>query len=394
MITFLSKIFKINNVNVIGISRGDDGNTYRVLSFKKSRSKITVVARECYSSFDELSSKINSKLPVLLVFDGKGVLNKRIEYANEADLNWKKNIDYNSIFFTSYTTEKDNFISFCRKNVIDEIVNDFKDINVQIVGVYVGSFLAALLKDSIHTESVVSGELDLEFDNDVLVGFNKNESNILRKYTIGGDEISQKELPLYGVLLHFLLNPDTVEKTNDSSLNVEEILYKRAFNALAVFMLGGFLISLLTSYLLVQYFGSKNNELNLQNVYSNQSFQKILDLEKQREEKLNIINQSGTFSNKFLTYYAYELVNNVPSSISFNELNVFPSGKEVKAGKKINFESNTIRIKGATVNEDSLNDWLNKVKQNTWVKSFEIVSIKKDKNNTTLFEIKMVIKNV
>ena len=43
------------------------------------------------------------------------------------------------------------------------------------------------------------------------------------------------------------------------------------------------------------------NELNLKNVYSNQSYQKIVNLEKQKENKINILKESGFLSSKFLT---------------------------------------------------------------------------------------------
>ncbi len=395
MITYLSKIIKINNINVVGVIKKDNDEIFHVLTIKKSGSKITILAKRTFKTFEELKSKIDSKLPVLLVVDGKGVLNKQINFNVEADINWQKNIDYNSIYFTSYKTETSNFISFCRKNAIDEVVSNFKKHNLQVIDIYIGSFLSALLHHIIEEKEIASGDLELEFEDTILVNFSKrSDSSIQKKYTIGNDVIYNTELPLYGSLLHFYLKMNNVEKTHDTNLNVEEVVYKKAFQVLGVSMLVGFLVSLLLSYILIQYYGSKNNELNLQNVYSNQSYQKIINLEKQKEEKLNIISQSGTFSNNYLSFYAYEISKNVPSTISLNELNIFPAGKEIKAEKKVNFESNTIRVKGATFNEDALNQWLNSIKQNSWIKKFEIVSLKKDKNNNTLFEIKITIKNV
>ncbi|MES2813134.1 MAG: hypothetical protein V4670_11740 [Bacteroidota bacterium] len=395
MIGYLSKIIKINNINVVGVIKKDNDEIFHVLTIKKSGSKITILAKRTFKTFEELKSKIDLKLPILLVVDGKGVLNKKIDFNEEADINWQKNIDYNSIYFTSYKTEKSSFISFCRKNTVDEIINNFKKNSLQLIDIYIGSFLSALLYNSIEEKTISSSDLELEFEDGLLVDFVKgNDASVQKKYTIGSDVIYNYELPLYGSLLHFFIKPKNVEKTQSSSLNVEEVIYKKAFNFFGLFMLIGFLTSLLVSYLLIQYYGAKNNDLNLQNTYSNQSYQKIINLEKEKEEKINIINQSGTFSNKYLSFYGYAISKDVPKAISLVELNIFPSGKEIKAEKKINFESNTIRVKGTTLNEDALNDWLIKVKQNNWIKNFEIVSLKKDKNNITLFEIKITIKNV
>ena len=40
MITFLSKIIKLNNLNVIGIIRNEDEEIYNVLTVKKKGNKI------------------------------------------------------------------------------------------------------------------------------------------------------------------------------------------------------------------------------------------------------------------------------------------------------------------------------------------------------------------
>ncbi len=395
MIAYLSKIIKLNNLNVVGVIKKDNGESYHVLTVKKKGNKIDLVAKRAFGTFDDLCDTIDSKLPVLLVLDGKGVLNKEIDYNNEADLNWQKNIDFNTIYHTSLKGERSSFISFCRKNSVDETLGKFQKANFQIIDIYIGSFLSALLHSSIKKDTIVSGDLLLGFENDKLVSFTKQPEPIKKEnYTIEKDHISSSVLPLYGVLIHFFLKPKEVSKTNNELLNGEEIIYKKAFNFFGVAMLAGFLFCLLFSYIMIQYYGSENAELNLQNVYSNQSYQKILDLEKQKEEKLNIVKESGSFSGKYLSFYAYELTKSVPGSISLNELNVFPVNKQIKAEKKIDFEFNTIRVKGETFNEESLNSWMEKVRELSWIKNFEIISLKKDKKNKTLFEVKITIKNV
>ncbi|WP_300570371.1 hypothetical protein [Flavobacterium sp.] len=395
MITYLSKIIKLNNINVVGVIKKENDESFIVLTIKKNGSKIDIVSKRKFETFDDFKSKIDNKLPILLVVDGKGVLNKEIDFSNEADVNWQKNIDFNTIYYTSLKTESSSFISFCRKNSVDETITKFQKNSLQIIDIYIGSFLSALMYNSIQKETIVSGDLLLGFENNKLSSFEKqSEATKKEKYTIGKDVIYSYELPLYGALLHFFIKPKEVSKTKSETLNVEEIIYKKAFNFFGAAMLVGFLFSLLMSYVLIQYYGSKNAELNLQNVYSNQSYQKILDLEKQKEDKLNIARESGSLSNKFLSFYAYELTKGIPGNVSLNELNVFPASKEIKAEKKINFEFNTIRVKGETFNETSLNNWMEKARELSWIKNFEIISLKKDKKNKTLFEVKITIQNV
>lgn len=395
MISLLSKIIKLNNLLVIGVVKNDEGENYNVLTVKKKANKIDVISIVTFDTFVKLTKSIDAKLPILLVIDGKGVLNKEIDFNNEADINWQKNIDYDTIFHTSVKGDKNSFISFCRKNIVEDTVARFNKKGLQVVDIYIGAFLGALLSNTIKKESIISNDLILEFENEKLVKFRKGLTEEKKQfYVIDKKSITSPFLPLYGALIDFFVPSKEVSKTQNTKLNIEEILYKKAFNFFGITILVGFLIALLTSYILIQHYGAKNAELNLQNVYSNQSYQLILDLEKQKIKKQDILKESGVLSSKFLSFYAYEIIKEIPDDISLTLLNVTPSNKETKSNQKINFEVKTIIVKGETFKESSFNNWMENLKKMKWLQHFEIISLKKDKKNKSQFEIKIKIKDV
>lgn len=395
MITTLSKFIKLNDLNVVGVIKKEDYEIYNLLTIKKRANKISMVSKQTFESFDALAKMSNKKIPLLIVIEGKGVLNKEINFENEADVNWQKNIDYNAIYYTDLKGLKSNFISFCRKNIVEETTSKFQKNNFQIVDVYIGSFLAVLLNDVLKEEVLFSNDLRLEFENNKLISFAKQNETIKgTDYQIGEEIISNFFLPLYGAIIHFFVQPKEVSKTINSALNSEELIYKKAFRILGITMLGGFLVSLLLSYFLIQYYGTRNSELNQETVFSNQSYQLILSLEAQKEKKLNILKESGVLSPKFLSYYGYEIIKTIPVTISLNELNIIPLKEEYKENKKAFFDSKTIVVKGETFQESSFNHWLEGLKKMEWVHRFEIISLKKDKQNKSIFEIKITLKNV
>jgi Fimbrial assembly protein (PilN) len=395
MITFLSKIVKLNNIHIVGVISNDNEENYNVLTVKKKGNKIDIVTAVSFNTFGEFKKTMDPKLPIIIVVDGKGVLNKEIDFSNEADVNWQKNIDFTAIYHTSLKGFSSNFISFCRKNGVEETITKFQKNGFQIVDIYIGSFLSGLLYNTIKKETISSNELLLNFENGKLVKFTKQTEPIKKEqYNIGKETVSSVFLPLYGALIHFFLQPKEVSKTKNDTLNEDEIIYKKAFNLLGATMLVGFFSALLTSYLLIQYYGSKNGELNLQNVYSNQSYQIILDLEKQKENKQKILKESGFLSSKFISYYSFEIIKSVPQDIALNELNIKPLSKETKANLKMDFDVKTILIEGETSNESSLNSWMEELKKMNWVKNFEIISLKKDKKNKSQFELKITIEDV
>lgn len=394
MIELISKIVKLNKLNIIGIIKKDNSEIFNVLSVKKKGDKIDIVSTASYYNFEEIVKNIDPKLPILLVLDGKGILNKEVNFNNESDVLWYKNIDHSSIYYTSLKTQYSNFMSFCRKNIVDDYSAKFLQSKLTIIDFYIGSFLGALLQSTINDKMLLSGELSLEFENGGLAGFSKDKSIINKNYQVGKESISSDIIPLYGVLLHFYLQQREVSKTKSDSSIIEEIVYKKLFNAFGVFILVGFLGALLASCLFTGYYSSKNAKLNLENVYSSQSYEMIANLEKQKESKLKILNEAGFLTSKFLTFYGYDIIKEIPRDISLDQLNILPLYENIKQNKKVDFEAKTVKLIGETNNESSLNSWIDQLKSIQWAKNFEILSIKRDKKGITHFELKMIIKDV
>lgn len=395
MLVTLSKFIKLNDINVVGVIKKEDCEIYNLLTIKKKANKISILSKQTFATFELLLKTADKKIPLIIVIEGKSVLNKEINFENEADVNWQKNIDYSAIYYTDIKGANSNFISFCRKNIVDETISKFHENGFQIVDVYIGSFLAALLNNVLKKEVIIASDLRLEFENEKLLSFSKqNEIIKSTDYKIGHEIVSNIFLPLYGTIIHFFVKPKEVSKTINPNLNSEELIYKKAFTTLGITILIGFLISLSISYFLIQYYGTKNSELNLQTVYSNQSYQLILDLEAKKEKKLNILKETGFLSSKFLSYYGYEIIKSIPDNISLNELNIVPLKEEYKENKKAFFDSKTIIIKGETYQESSFSNWLEGLKKTDWLQRFEIISLKKDKKNKSIFEIKITLKNV
>ncbi|OMQ11325.1 hypothetical protein [[Flexibacter] sp. ATCC 35103] len=394
MLATLSKFIKLNDINVVGVIKKNDYEIYNLLAVKKKANKISIVSKQTFESFEILTKNINKKTPVLIVIEGKGVLNKEIDFENEADVNWQKNIDYNAIYYTDLKGLKSNFISFCRKNIVEETISKFQKNEFQIVDIYIGSFLASLLNNVLKKQVLFSNDLRLEFENEKLLNFTKHEEKELTLYKIGEDTISNIFLPLYGAIIHFFVKQKEVSKTTNTNINNEELIYKKAFNVLGTTILFSFFILLLLSYFIRQHYGTKNLELKQQTVYSDQSYQLILDLEAKKEKKMNILKESRALSSKFLSYYGYQIIRTIPSNISLDELNIIPLKEEYRENKKVFFNNKTIIIKGETYQEGSFNNWLEELKKMDWLQRFEIINIKKDKKNKSIFEIKITLKNV
>lgn len=388
----LSKILKNNKLQVIGIFENSDDLKFVVLTLKKAKNKLMLLNKSSYNSYDALEKDVSKSIATLLCYNGKKVLNKRVDISNDADLNWKKNIDLNQIYHTTFNTDKNNFISFCRRESIDFWCQKMTVSKIQIIDIYIGSFISSLLSKTIDTELLISDKLKLIFQDTKLIDFNKLESDKNINYSVGDTQLSNIELPLYSAALSYFTENSDIEKSSFDNLIEEEIIYKKAFEVLGISTLIFFFISLLISYFSIQYLLTKNTELNVENLYSNKTYQQILSLEEQIKEKEDIVNKSGFLSNNYLSFYSFEILNSIPNTIALNELYINPLLEEIKDGKTVEFTPYQIITKGITNDENEFNLWIKKLKEKDWIKKFEIKSIKRDKKNSTMFEIIVTIK--
>lgn len=389
----ITKYIKVNSFNIVGIFKKEMEDEYRLLSARIKQGKLVVSGNATYHSLEELFEAVGNKLPVILVFEGKGILEKEIDFAVEADANWYRNIDFKTIMFTSLKSNTSTFMSFCRKKIVDEFVEEAKNRHLYVLDVYVGSFLGALLQPEVGKKQLVSNGALLSFDDNSLSGFSKY-SGFGQKYKIGKDEIMSEMIPLYGALLHYIVRQEEVKKSIDSSYGADEVIYRNLFNRSAVSILAFFFLSLLCSYAGIQYFGSKNAELTTQNVYSGRAYEFMEDLQSQKKEKMEILNQTGLLTSKFLSFYAYEIINTAPAGLNIAKLVVSPAAEDIKEGKQPQIISKKISIYGTTSAQHTIDNWLKSLNAVSWLENVEVVSVQKEKTGITYFEIMIKIKNV
>ncbi len=384
----------INYLNIIGVFRSGDHEVYHLMKTKKKGNVLKVIFKQEFADLENLETKIESDYPIILLIDGKGVLNKKIDLNQESDLNWYKSIDLSMMHYTRFTENNVQFLSFCRKNIIEEKIDFFQKKKFQIIDFYVGSLTAALLKKSISSNSILSNENIFEFHGDTLIEVLKAENGTEKKYEIMGESLSHHQLSIYGAAVHFYIKQESVVCSESSLLNKDEVLFRDLFNKWGKRMLIVFFTLLLISYTATNFFIGKNNELKESNLNSNFTDNQIEILVNQKDKKIKILNEMGYNSSNFISYYVYELINSVPGEIQLLNLSVFPLKEEVKENKKMAFITNSVLISGLTEDEYILNNWLISVKSMKWINKFEVVSIKKDKKNNTFFEIKILLKNV
>lgn len=395
MLKILAKIIRFNTIIVVGIYRTDAGNRFYTLTVKKIGSSLDIVRSAVYSDQESFFKNLDIKAPHLVVIDGKGVLNKKIDYQSESDIRWKKNLASNTVYSTEIKSEEYSLLSFCRKGDINAIIGDLQKRKVDVLNVYVGPLYASLLKHAIKDEVIISNTSVLNFHNGHCSGITKSSlSDHDVGYVFDNYELTPFQMPLYGAAAFFYINHNFVTASKCELIDQDEIYYKKTFKNFAIGMVALFFFALLISYISIQVYSRKNVELQQEKLFSNYNYQQLTALEKQRDEKRQILDETGQLSENFLSYYGYELSKSAPYGLVLNELSVCPFVNEVKANERIKVQPYLIIVKGAAKEEFIFNQWLTYLEKMPWITKFEILSLKQDRNHIQQFTIKIVLNNV
>lgn len=389
--TLKHKLLKHTTILVVGIHFETEGVNYNVIKISQKNNTLLVTNQSSYNSFNELSKAIEKKPPIILNFSGKGVLNKRTpnipDYRSKALLN----VDKNNFYFYEHIQEKEVFISVIRKEQVEKHIRMFSDAGLLIVDYSIGPFIASLLSHIADSEHIIANNTELNVNANSLLNFKiTKEKKII---TIDNQSISEKETALLGSAINYF-HPVEAFQYESSFLDnsKEEANFKKYFEILGISILSIFFSLLLISYLMLDHYNNKIVSINSNIESVQETYDIIKELQKDRDNKKEILNESGVFTSRFLAFYVNELTINIPKSITLNTFSLFPYNRKIKPLEKIKFEENSIVIKGESSSNIIFNDWYKGLKRIDWISKSDIITYKANRNNNYDFEIKLKIR--
>lgn len=383
----LSKIGMLKRLTAVGIYKTEELTTFYCLTVKRNGNNIVIEDAIRCTSTEEVH-KIGN--PVILLIDGKGVLTKRIELNDQQDVAWLRGLNFKSIYHTTFKQPKVQFISFCRTEIVEEEIAAFVKAGIDILDVFVGPLSISVLNAAQELPAEISSfDSILKYNGGHLESVMKIKNPEVPKYVVGTSEISGVFLPLYGSIVDYFANTGLFSRTVPSGIIGDDVLYKKGFKTLGISVLVFFFFLLLASYLGIWYLSGQNYSLTQENLYSNQSHQRVVEMERQREEQMAILQETGQLSDNYMSSYAYDIMRTTPLGIKLESVDIFPMASESKAEKKIILQPNVIEIFGQTANGPVFEKWIQTIKSFSWASKLEVISIKENQKGITKFELKI-----
>lgn len=367
--------------------------TYNILLVSKRGDALTISSNYDGLEYDTLIKKLSKNQPVIVHFSGKNIINKKVASSS----NYSKEILFGASFSDFYIFEVKqgdfNFVSVARRELIDTVLQNFKISGLYIVDFAFGPFVNVLLSGIISKDTLKTKGFTVFLSDGKLKDFEENMSESSGFYQIGDHNLNGVHLSLFATLLNYLYPSEYVNHDVSSILdNKNEFKLRRIFSVLGAFVLSFFLVSLLVSYVIYDYNTDKYFDYQKQLHYLNSTYEQVKGLEKEKDRKQAIVNESGVLSNHFITEYLYDIGVSVPNAITLSNLEFNPLTKKIKDSELILINKGIIRVSGKTKSSKELNEWLVILKKMNWLKNVEIRKFLRNRDNGLQFDLEIVYK--
>lgn len=361
----------------------DSGHSfnYAVLQIKKNKVEISQQGNTSDAS-EILKIAKKESAPITLAINGKGVIVKKIIFSENDSLQLKDllqqhlpAIPFNEFYVQFYkNAENSGNISVCRKEMANEAVAKFNVDKTEVVNVFIGPLICNALSSITSNYNRLSTTIhQLELVNGFVESVQSNASSESVVLEINDLKVMPSQMVSFASGFSYL-----TQQTNFISDNTElNILPKQHVDKIKVrlllFVLIAFLfvISGINSVLFFQKY-ENNSALEVElNLYESKNNQ-ITELLDNYQKKKSLIEQAGIFDNKKMSVYADKIAASLPNDILLRELYFNPEEGETEEDSLTNFTENQLIIKGNCSKSLLLNDWINILKSQNFVKSVNL----------------------
>lgn len=374
----------------------DHKEEINVLLLKKKRDEFLLKEKIKCESVHELNGRLQKDQHLYLIISSDKILSKTLEgvfTGKNAIAEAFPNLNSNDFYYEVYNTTQKTFVSIGRKEYITNFLASYKKQHLNVVGFSLGNLIVSQFKDIAQYNHLETSHSRIVFEDNEVESIEPLTKVSNKEYTLNGLHISNfSVLPLAGIIAYY-----TQRTFTDSNFENESIRLLSHFKQQRIFKVGltsglAFIfISLLVSFLFFNSYNSTINsvtaELELNKTYKNS----LLELTEEVRKKERLVTDYSLSHSK-VSWYLDQLGSSLPTSITLTVLNYQPQLKNIKKGKQVLIDENTIVIKGvSTINEDFSN-WMSQLEKSEWIEKATIKDYGTHKKSTTEFELELKLK--
>jgi len=365
---------------------------------KKTKSEVDIEACFLEKSIKNIAGKLPKNQHVYLVINDDQVLTKSLKNEQNEGINLVNNafpnINISDFYFEIIHQDKISFISICRKEYIDKLINKYYDNNIHVISFSLGHSILSNTINYIENGSIFTSNANVLTDNNFIKTIDYVEQMQHEEdYNINGLNISSLYLlSLSGALLGFLNNfASTINYQDKKSSLLNTYNQTRFFNQFLKIGLAFILGVLLINFLFFNFYYNQVNSLSEISQLNQTTKTNIIKLKEQVNKAQKTTEDLLKSNASKSSFYTNAIVNSLPNSILLSDINYQSLKKNIKPDKPIELNLNTIIVSGESNNSSQYSEWIVFLENMSWVEKVTVETYNDSKSLTSSFSIKINI---
>lgn len=343
------------------------------------------------SDLASLKKLLKNDFPVVVVLNGKGILQKSIDnLINPTAQQFFPGINLSEFYYDHITNFNQVIGYLMRRKALNEIVDTLLDAGLNVINAYVGYAVIGHTLPYI-AENIKENSINLN-GTKFFVHVGQEESPAaLRHITLGTDEIPVFYFTSYCAAISYFLPLEAAAVDYPVLLKrSKEFESHKRLSRIALIFLSVVLVLLLVGNVLKFQYATNTEELKLKGSLQQDN--------SSRDSLIALINQKKRFlkdGNWTLysraSFFADRIANSV-EGVRLSSVNVFPKYKHGE-DEDLKFKSNNIYVAGFAEDELQLKKWIDKIRLESWVEDASVDNYEWDsQKRLAKFEIALQVK--
>ncbi|MGJ1268072.1 hypothetical protein ACR78F_11890 [Sphingobacterium spiritivorum] len=383
---FIRQFYQIQSCYGITYAREGDQVRLEYCRLQLEKDTLNIAETGMAAGWQELSKKLEPKLPIALQVGGKQVLVKEVNYTSEIGtaeiLEIFPNFSEESFYYSVHKGQHMSWIALVRRNVIDQLIEEITASGNTVVQLYIGPFVYNAVLSQINKYNghyIVDGHT-IQIDKETKEWLSYSYSrDAIEKYTtkIGTQVIDQRFLGAYAAgfscLMYDYLEEDHAVSVNSVHSDYIELREKIRFNKNLLLITGILFTLLALNAVVFSYYYGRNQELESQVTAQQSTVTDINKLQKRievQEQQIKALGWNGGVPKSWLLDQIGQSLQGF-SAIIISGIAINPASDSKNEIKDINL-SQRILIKGQCLSLSQLNAWIRHLERKGWIEKVSI----------------------
>lgn len=380
----------------------EGGIVFHYTVLKNKGKKLDIVFKGTIKDKLELPKQIlKSKIPIILIVNGKGVIVKKIDLSQEAIQEADEIILQNlpsankeELFIQLYRQENSTaFITLCRKELVNNCIDELKKQKYEVANVFIGvPSIIGLQPLWSNFNRLSTSTHDIELSNNSIDSLAPATKQSV-KLDLDGLELEKENVLGFSGALSYLMQNTIVEHLDsDMALLEEKHAERNKFKLLVLVCVAIAFLTAVTNVLFYTSYFDKNSKLETELSVYQGKYDQINSLLNDYQSKKDLIEGAGILNKNKLSEYADRIGATIPEEVVLNQMYFNPKKEDEESEDSLmTFENKQLVIKGNCNKSLVVNEWLNVLKMQKFIKDVSLEKFTYSKEGfLPNFEIKIL----